>query len=133
MVIHLDVLDFITMLVIMAAAFLLINVRYLKLPSTIGLMILALCLSLFIIFGEAFFGTLKGLSENLMADYNFSDVLFKVMLSFLLFAGALEMDLRTLGEEKWPILILATMGGCYFYICCGYRHILYFTNNWSSS
>lgn len=110
MVIHLDVLDFITMLVIMAAAFLLINVRYLKLPSTIGLMILALCLSLFIIFGEAFFGTLRGLSENLMADYNFSDVLFKVMLSFLLFAGALEMDLRTLGEEKWPILILATMG-----------------------
>lgn len=108
--ITLGVLDFITLLVIMAALFLLINVRFLKLPSTIGLMILALCLSLFIIFGEAFFSTLNALSTNLMTEYNFSDVLFKVMLSFLLFAGALEMDLRTLGEEKWTILILATVG-----------------------
>jgi CPA1 family monovalent cation:H+ antiporter len=107
---HLGVLDFITMLVIMAAFFLLINARYLRLPSTIGLMILALSLSLFIIFGEIVFSTLKELSVNLMAEYNFSDVLFKVMLSFLLFAGALEMDLRTLGEEKWTIVILATIG-----------------------
>lgn len=106
----LDVLDFITLLTIMAAFFLLINVRYLKLPSTIGLMILALCLSLFIIFGELIFSTLNNLATSLMQDYNFSEVLFQVMLSFLLFAGALEMDLRKLGEEKWKILILATVG-----------------------
>jgi len=107
---HLDVLDLITLLVIMAAFFLLINVRYIKLPSTIGLMILALCLSLFVILGEYVFSTLNSLAHSIMSDYQFSDVLFKVMLSFLLFAGALEVDLRKLGEEKWPILILATVG-----------------------
>lgn len=105
-----SILDFITLMVVMAAFFLLVNVRYLKLPSTIGLMILALSLSLFIIFGELIFSTLKDLSSNMMDQYSFSDILFKVMLSFLLFAGALEMDLRTLGKEKWTILTLATVG-----------------------
>jgi len=105
-----EVLDFITLLIIMAAFFTLINTKYLKLPSTIGLMLLALGLSLFIILGEWVFRTLNELAKNLMTEYDFSEVLFQVMLSFLLFAGALELDLRKLGEEKWPILILATVG-----------------------
>jgi len=105
-----DVLDFITLLVIMAAIFTFINVKYLKLPSTIGLMLLALGLSLFIIFGEIVFSTMRQLAEDLMTEYNFSDVLLKVMLSFLLFAGAMQIDLRKLGEEKWPIVILASFG-----------------------
>ena len=105
-----DPLDFITILIILAAFFLLMNQRYLKLPSTIGLMIMALSLSLFIIFGEAIFSALRTLATDLMTRYDFSDVLFQVMLSFLLFAGALEMNLAKLGEEKWVILILATMG-----------------------
>jgi monovalent cation:H+ antiporter, CPA1 family len=105
-----EVLDFITLLIIMAAFFTLINAKYLKLPSTIGLMLLALSLSLFIIMGEIVFRTLNDLARNLMTEYDFSKVLFQVMLSFLLFAGALELDLRKLGEEKWPILILATVG-----------------------
>ncbi|MEM7107633.1 MAG: sodium:proton antiporter [Bacteroidota bacterium] len=105
-----EVLDFITLLVIMAALFTLINVKLLRLPSTIGLMLLALGLSVFIILGEWIFRTLNELATNLMTEYDFSDVLFQVMLSFLLFAGALELDLRKLGEEKWPIFALATIG-----------------------
>ena len=105
-----EVLDFITVLVVLAAFFLFVNVKVLKLPSTIGLMILALSLSLFIIFGEVVFSALKLLANDLMTEYDFSKVLFQVMLSFLLFAGALELDLRKLGEEKWIILILATTG-----------------------
>ena len=105
-----DVLDFITILIVLAAFFLLMNVKFLKLPSTIGLMIMALSLSLFIIFGEVIFSTLKEMATDLMTKYDFSVVLFQVMLSFLLFAGALEMDLGKLGEEKWMILILATVG-----------------------
>ena len=104
-----DVLDFITILIVLAAFFLLMNVKFLKLPSTIGLMIMALSLSLFIIFGEVIFSTLKEMATDLMTKYDFSVVLFQVMLSFLLFAGALEMDLGKLGEEKWMILILATI------------------------
>ncbi len=105
-----DPLDFITILIILAAFFLLMNQRYLKLPSTIGMMIMALSLSLFIIFGEAIFSALRTLATDMMTRYDFSDVLFQVMLSFLLFAGALEMNLAKLGEEKWVILILATLG-----------------------
>ncbi|MGK7391597.1 MAG: cation:proton antiporter [Candidatus Cyclobacteriaceae bacterium M2_1C_046] len=105
-----DVLDFITLLVILAAFFTLLNVKYLKLPSTIGLMLLALGLSVFIILGEFVFRTLRELATSVMDQYDFSEVLFQVMLSFLLFAGALELDLRKLGEEKWPILVLATVG-----------------------
>jgi len=105
-----EVLDFITLLIFMAAFFTLINVKYLKLPSTIGLMLLALGLSLFIILGEWVFSTLNELATDLMTEYDFSKVLFQVMLSFLLFAGALDVNLHKLGEEKWPILILATVG-----------------------
>ncbi len=94
----------------MAAFFTLINVKWLRLPSTIGLMLLALGLSVFIIVGEWVFRTLNELAMNLMTEYDFSKVLFQVMLSFLLFAGALELDLRKLGEEKWPIFALATVG-----------------------
>ncbi len=105
-----EVLDFITLLIFMAAFFTLINVKFLKLPSTIGLMLLALGLSLFIILGEWIFSTLNELATDLMTEYDFSKVLFQVMLSFLLFAGALDVNLNKLGEEKWPILILATVG-----------------------
>ncbi len=105
-----EVLDFITLLIILAAIFTLVNAKYLKLPSTIGLMILALALSLFIVFGDVVFSTLKDLSTDMMNRFKFSEVLFQVMLSFLLFAGALDMHLNKLGEEKWPILILATLG-----------------------
>lgn len=105
-----QVLDFITLLIILAAFFTLINVKFLKLPSTIGLMILALGLSVFIVFGEFVFRQLRELSTEMMTQFKFTDVLFQVMLSFLLFAGALEMNLKKLGEEKFPIMVLATVG-----------------------
>lgn len=105
-----DVLDVITILVIMAALFTLINAKVLKLPSTIGLMILALGLSIFVVLGESLFRTLKELAVSIMTEYNFSDVLLNVMLSFLLFAGALQIDLKKLGEEKWTVFLLATFG-----------------------
>lgn len=105
-----EVLDFITVLIITAALFTLINIKWLKLPSTIGLMLLALGLSLFIIIGKWMFTAMDVLVIDVMTEYDFSKVLFQVMLSFLLFAGALELDLGKLGEEKWPIFILATVG-----------------------
>jgi CPA1 family monovalent cation:H+ antiporter len=106
----LSTFNFITVLIVLAAFFLFMNVKYLKLPSTIGLMIMALGFSLLILFGPIIFEFLDAMVKTTFKEYDFSDVLFKVMLSFLLFAGALEMDLGKLGEEKWMILILATVG-----------------------
>ena len=105
-----DVLDFITVLIILAATFLLINKKVFKLPSTIGMMIMALVLSLAITFGDVFSESFKQGVHEVMVEYDFSKVLFQYMLSFLLFAGALELDLRKLGEEWWTIFILATTG-----------------------
>ena len=105
-----QVLDFITLLIILAAIFTLVNVKYLKLPSTIGLMILALGLSLFIVFGEQLFSILRELSTDMMTRFKFSEVLFQVMLSFLLFAGALDMNLKKLGEEAAELVAALATG-----------------------
>lgn len=104
------VFELIAVLVSLAALFAFINVHYLNLPSTIGLMVLALCLS-----GAVFllsFGVPEVLetARSILHSFDFSQVLLDVILSFLLFAGALEVNLRKLREEKWVILLLATAG-----------------------
>jgi len=105
-----DVLDIITLLIFLAALFTYINIRILKLPSTIGLMILALIMSITIVIGGYFYPPLSEGTKAIMMDFDFSEVLLHIMLSFLLFAGAMHINLRKLAEEKWPILILATVG-----------------------
>ena len=105
-----DVLDFITVLILLAALFLLINKKVFKLPSTIGMMIMAMVLSVVVTFGDVVSVGFKETIYDVMVEYDFSKVLFQYMLSFLLFAGALELDLRKLGEEWWTIFVLATTG-----------------------
>lgn len=86
------------------------NTKFLKLPSTIGLMVMAVALSLVVVGLGTVSPSLHAYAEALFTQYKFSDVLFNVMLSFMLFAGAMEMDLRTLGQEKWTVFILAIVG-----------------------
>ena len=105
-----SVFELIATLVSLAALFAFINVHYLKLPSTIGLMVLALCLSGSVMVLSFGFPALLETARSILRNYDFSRVLLDVMLSFLLFAGALEVNLRKLREEKWTILILATAG-----------------------
>lgn len=105
-----NVLDLIALLVFLAAIFTFINIHYLKLPATIGLMILALAMSVTIVGAGYVWADLRIGAENIMRDFDFSEVLLNVMLSFLLFAGALHTDLNKLKEEAWPVLILATVG-----------------------
>lgn len=105
-----SVFELIATLVSLAAVFAFINVHYLKLPSTIGLMVLALGLSGGVMALSLGIPELLGTTRSILLSHDFSQVLLDVMLSFLLFAGALEVNLRKLREEKWPILILATAG-----------------------
>ena len=105
-----SILDLITLLIFLAAGFTLINITVLRLPSTIGLMIIALAMSLSILLLGYFFpGITKGAGQ-IVAEFDFQEVLMNVMLNFLLFAGALSMDLNKLMEERVPILVLATVG-----------------------
>ena len=87
-----------------------INHRYIGLPVTIGVMITALFLSLGII-GLGWMGL--GVEQRAQAwlhTIDFSETLFHGMLGFLLFAGALHINIGDLMERKWSIGLLATCG-----------------------
>ena len=105
-----SILDLITLLIFLAAIFTLINISLLKLPSTIGLMIIALAMSAFILAAGYIFPSLYAAAEHIVQEFDFQEVLMNVMLNFLLFAGALSMDLSKLKEERVPVMVLATVG-----------------------
>lgn len=105
-----SILDLITLLIFLAAGFTLINITVLKLPSTIGLMIIALLMSISILLLGFFFPSITEGAEHIVEEFDFQEVLMNVMLNFLLFAGALSIDLNKLMEERMPVLVLATLG-----------------------
>lgn len=105
-----SILDLITLLIFLAAIFSLLNISLLKLPSTIGLMIIALIMSAFILLAGNLFPSLYAAAEHIVEEFDFQEVLMNVMLNFLLFAGALSMDLTKLKEQRVPVMVLATVG-----------------------
>ncbi|WP_258104811.1 sodium:proton antiporter [Marinoscillum sp. MHG1-6] len=119
-----SILDLITLLIFMAAVFTLINITVLRLPSTIGLMAIALMMSVVILALGWIFPAVTGGAEHIVEEFDFKEVLLGVMLNFLLFAGALSVNLKTLLEEKWPVLILATVGTLMSTFIVGY--LVYF-------
>ncbi|MEP6633004.1 MAG: sodium:proton antiporter [Luteimonas sp.] len=107
-------LDVAAFLLVVTALLAYANHRFLRLPTTIGVMVIALFLSLAIV-GLHALGLDHGLSEyekSLLHFVDFSDVLMQGMLSFLLFAGALHVDLVTLKQFRWQIATLAIIGTC---------------------
>jgi len=86
-----------------------VNFRFIRLPITIGVMVTALLLSLGIILLDLVgvdFGLHRRM-EAMLRAIDFSNVLMQGMLSFLLFAGALHIDLSELRAYRWQVLILA--------------------------
>ena len=105
-----SILDLITLLISLAAGFTLINITVLKLPSTIGLMCIALIMSFSILGLGYFIPAITEISGQVVEEFDFEEVLMGVMLNFLLFAGALSINLNKLVEEKLPVVVLATFG-----------------------
>lgn len=105
-----EIFTIITILVVISSIFGYINVRFLKLPTTIGLMIMAIVLTLLILAVGIFDDNIITLAENTINEIDFSNLILDVLLSFLLFAGALHTDWDRLKEQGAPILILATVG-----------------------
>ena len=102
--------EIISLLLCLAAAFAYINYKYIKLPTTIGIMLLSLLFSLvLLLFGEFGF-SLDEQATNLVKSIDFNEALLHGMLSFLLFAGALHVNINDLREQKWVIATLATVG-----------------------
>ena len=102
--------EIISLLLCLAAAFSYINYKYIKLPTTIGIMLLSLLFSLvLLLFGEFGF-SLDEQATKLVKSIDFNEALLHGMLSFLLFAGALHVNINDLREQKWVIGTLATVG-----------------------
>ncbi len=101
------VLDLITLLIFLSAVFTLINITVLKLPSTIGLMAIALAMSFVILMMGYVFPSIVEGAEHIIQEFDFEEALLGIMLNFLLFAGALSINLNALLKERVPIIILA--------------------------
>ena len=104
------VLELSTILLCLASIFSLINLRLLKLPTTIGLMILALLLSLIVLIIGIIFPPVFQTVTSITKEFDFSDLLFNVMLPFLLFAGSISVNVHELLKDKVTILLLASFG-----------------------
>jgi len=105
-----DVFNIISILIVLSACFGYINVRILKLPNTIGLMIIAIAFTL-VIFGSTLFtDRFHTWAQVLINKVDFELVLLDVMLGFLLFAGALHTNFDQLRVQRWPVIVFATVG-----------------------
>ena len=102
--------DVLAVLVSLSAVFSWLNERFLKLPTAIGLMLIALGLSLLLLLPIPFGETLRIQAQTMIAGIDFNETLLHGMLSFLLFAGALHINLHDLARHKWVIGLLATAG-----------------------
>ncbi len=108
-----DIIQVTSLLITISALFAYINHRFIGLPTTIGVMIIAMATSLLIyLLGQLGFADFEAEVENILAGIDFNKTLMHGMLSFLLFAGALHVNLNDLRQQKWVILSLATLGVC---------------------
>jgi CPA1 family monovalent cation:H+ antiporter len=99
-----------TILIFLSAIFGYINVRFLKLPNTIGLMIITIVFTLFVIALSYFDPTLLNFEKEMISKLDFRELLLDEMLSFLLFAGALHTNFNQLKIQRWPVLMFSTLG-----------------------
>ncbi len=99
-------------LLVLAAALAWINLKVLRLPTTIGLMLLAMGGAGGLLLVHWLVPGLDGVepARRLVEAVDFDDTLLHGMLGFLLFAGALHVNLSDLRQQVWLISTLATVG-----------------------
>ena len=103
-------LELSALLLLLASVFSIINLRFLKLPQTIGLMILAIFLSLGVLVVGLVSPDFLDFATSLTKEFDFSVLLIDVMLPFLLFAGAISVNVHELLKDKVTIIFLASFG-----------------------
>lgn len=99
-------------LIVISAAFAWANQRWFKLPSTVALTMMGAVASLIILAIDALtpMNDLAGTVSGFLEGIDFHDALMDGMLSFLLFAGAMHVDIDDLRRGGWQIAILSTVG-----------------------
>ena len=106
-----SLLSITSILISVAALFAYVNYRTLKLPNTIGIMVISLAFSLvLVLLAYAGFSDARQLAEGIIVQIQFDETLLNGMLGFLLFAGAMHINLDKLLDRKWTIGLLASVG-----------------------
>ena len=105
-----ELLDIAAILLTLASLFAYINHRWIKLPITIGIMLISLVLSLAMIGIGQFWSPLTDHARHFVNSIDFNEALMNGMLSYLLFAGALHVNLHDLKMQKRIVAVMATVG-----------------------
>ena len=105
-----NLFDIIALLITLTAIFSFINYCTLKLPMTIGVMLIGLLMSLGLLALKPLGFDLTIQARAILGAIDFNQTLMHGMLSYLLFAGALHVNLTDLANQKWLIASLATLG-----------------------
>lgn len=118
-----------SILIVLASVFAYLNLRFLKLPSTIGIMFIAIVVSIFArIAGIYMFPEITEELTNLISGVDFTEILMGGMLNFLLFAGAIHVRFADLREQRLPVLIFSTISVIISTFVIGF--ILYYVTPW---
>lgn len=99
-----------SMLVIITAFSSYLNYKFFKLPKTIGLTIITLFISLFVMIMLNIFPILFSPINEILSGVNFKETVLNIMLGYLLFAGALHVNVIDLKKNLFPVIYLASIG-----------------------
>jgi len=99
-----------SIIIVMAAIFGFINFKFLKLPNTIGVMLISIIVSLTAVVIGWWKPSIFETTIHLMQTVDFNTILMKIMLSFLLFAGAIHININDLRKESKAVLTFSTAG-----------------------
>ncbi|TDI96333.1 MAG: sodium:proton antiporter [Deltaproteobacteria bacterium] len=106
-----ELINIIAIIISISSAFSYINYRFIKLPTTIGVLIIAIICSLILIaISSLGYIQFEKSAELVISSIDFDQTLMHGMLSFLLFAGALHVNIDDLAKQKWVIISLASIG-----------------------
>lgn len=117
-----------SILISVSAVFSYINYRTLKLPTTIGIMAISLLFSLaLVLLSHLGWSDGERIASDIVSQIDFDETLLNGMLGFLLFAGALHIDLHELLTRKWTIGLLASVGviTSTFLVAAGAFHVFH--------
>ncbi len=105
-----EIYNVITIIIVLAAIFGYINHRFIKLPGTIGIMLISLLASLVVIGIGVVFPKFFEKTIQAIGFIDFTQLLLRVMLSFLLFAAAIHVDSKKLKSQRTSIITFSTIG-----------------------
>lgn len=126
-----NLFNIVAVLITLSAAFGYMNHRFIRLPNTIGLMLISLLMSLGLVTVGRLVPSTLGMEEHwkfFLQNIDFNKSLMVGMLGFLLFAGSLHVDSEELLRRKWEIGIFATAGVAISTLVTGAA--IYFVSGW---